>query len=867
MKKRIFALIMTLLMCASLLPVSVMAGERVAGGTEGRITWELDSAGVLTIGGTGPMRSYIQLSSGNTYYSSAPWGGYSAEISSVVIASGVTHIGGNAFFGCKNLTEAYISETVSGVSPNMFELCTSLLSIEVSPENAYFRSEDGVLFSRDMTQLLCVPAGRTGEYSIPKGVAVIAQNAFYASALEKITIPDGVSEINENAFAYCEDIVSMTVPDSVTTVGSGAFYECIRLKTIELSSNITAISPNTFYDCAKLNLVMIPDGVLSIGAGAFNGCVGLTSMLVPDSVKTVGGYAFANCTSLTAITIPDSVTELGVGVIENTAYYNNQYNWSDGLLYCAHHMMAAKTDITVSRMRYNTSTIAGGAFSGCTKLTTVSIPESVVCIGDSAFSGCNNLTGITIPKNVVRIGDYAFRDCTFLASFTIPDTVSDIGLSVLSGTAYYKNADNWTGALLCCGDHVVATNKNVSTVEIKNGIRTIADGAFSDCRNLAEISIPASVDVIGSAAFSGCTALKRLVLEDVGAWCRISFGDLNSNPLCSNAQTKTLAVKGETVRELVIPEGTESIPDHAFGNCGDITSVTLPVSLRSIGVSAFSGCGKLAAVNYAGLRDEWSSVTVGDGNSELSHAKLICAEPVHEHSYTAEITPPTCVKEGYTVYTCGCGDSYKGDIRAPLGHSYSAGRCTRCGMSDEGDFPTEDITLFDIADLIPSFQESIKWAVHMKITTGYSDRSFRPDAVCTRGHVVTFLWRAAGSPEPVTQLNAFTDVSIDSPFYKAILWAAEKGITTGYDDRSFRPNDPCTRAHVVTFLWRYEYKPQPDGAVELRDLGGLSTDFTLAIGWAASKGITTGYADHTFRPHAVCTRAHVVTFLYRDMTM
>ena len=164
------------------------------------------------------------------------------------------------------------------------------------------------------------------------------------------------------------------------------------------------------------------------------------------------------------------------------------------------------------------------------------------------------------------------------------------------------------------------------------------------------------------------------------------------------------------------------------------------------------------------------------------------------------------------------------------------------------------------------FYEAILWAVDNNITTGYKDNTFKPGATCTRGHVVTFLWRAAGSPEPQSLKNPFKDVKESSPFYKAILWAAERGVTTGYSDGTFRPNAACTRAHVVTFMWRYFGMPGPTGDIRLKDLDGLNKDFREAILWAASKGITTGYSDGSFRPNASCTRAHVVTFLWRDLT-
>ena len=161
------------------------------------------------------------------------------------------------------------------------------------------------------------------------------------------------------------------------------------------------------------------------------------------------------------------------------------------------------------------------------------------------------------------------------------------------------------------------------------------------------------------------------------------------------------------------------------------------------------------------------------------------------------------------------------------------------------------------------FSDTISWAAKNEIVSGYPDGSFRPDAACTRAHVITFLWRAAGCPEPASTENPFVDVRSTSPFYKAILWGYYAGITTGTSSVRFSPDDICTRAQVVTFLWRCKGCPTSGGDVYFVDTFGLSPAFTSAISWAAKSGVTSGYADGTFRPYATCTRGHVVTFLYR----
>ena len=164
------------------------------------------------------------------------------------------------------------------------------------------------------------------------------------------------------------------------------------------------------------------------------------------------------------------------------------------------------------------------------------------------------------------------------------------------------------------------------------------------------------------------------------------------------------------------------------------------------------------------------------------------------------------------------------------------------------------------------FYDSVKWAVGQKITNGTSATTFSPYKTCTRAEIVTFLWRAAGSPTPTSSRNPFTDVksSMGSDFYNAILWASQKGITAGTTATTFSPNATCTRAQIVTFLYRYAGKPSGNYANPFNDVNQTEHGaYYSAILWAVGKGITTGTTASTFSPSATCNRAEAVTFLYR----
>ena len=160
------------------------------------------------------------------------------------------------------------------------------------------------------------------------------------------------------------------------------------------------------------------------------------------------------------------------------------------------------------------------------------------------------------------------------------------------------------------------------------------------------------------------------------------------------------------------------------------------------------------------------------------------------------------------------------------------------------------------------FYEAVMWAVENGVTTGASASRFDPNGICTRAQAVTFLWRAAGSPKPETRTMPFTDVPVGSYFYDAVLWAVENGITKGTSNTTFSPNDTCSRAQIVTFLWRSQKSPAAGSRNPITDVKP-SAYYLDAVLWAVESGITKGTTATKFSPDADCTRAQIVTFLWR----
>ena len=220
----------------------------------------------------------------------------------------------------------------------------------------------------------------------------------------------------------------------------------------------------------------------------------------------------------------------------------------------------------------------------------------------------------------------------------------------------------------------------------------------------------------------------------------------------------------------------------------------------------------------------------------------------------------TCTEAGYTgdkVCTrCNVTLEKGKDIKA-LGHNFVKGVCSRCDAKQPGYMPFKDVTKGD-------YYDAIMWAYTNDITKGTSTTTFGVNDGCTRAQIVTFLYRAAGEPEIKTTKCPFTDVRANSDYYKAILWAVENGITTGTSTTTFDPNAACTRAQIVTFLWRYAKSPVVSTLYSFNDVA--KTDYYYnAVMWAVQNGVTKGTGNDAFSPDATCTRAQAVTFIYRDL--
>ena len=510
-------------------------------------------------------------------------------------------------------------------------------------------------------------------------VTAICNNAFnHCEKITGVTIPDGIISIGRNAFYRCDNITSVTIPSTVKTWGSGAFSYCKKLSTVIIEEGVTTIGEDAFWGCYDLTNVTIPSTVTSIGKEAFLDCTNLANIDLPEGITTIENGAFGKCTSLTSINIPSSVTSIAGGafggctalaavhIADMKAWCGIEFgnNTDANPFIVAQHLYLNGKEVKDLVIPEGTTKIGKFVFYACNSLTSVTIPSGItdfderafeLCegltkvtsassLGKRAFYWCNNITNVTLLEGVTSIGEEAFSGTTYdgrtgsnLQSVTIPSSLRKIGKSAFSlcssmTAVHIKDVAAWceiefngeNSNPLTYAHHLFMDGKEITDLDIPEGVTNIKQYAFSGGEGLTSVTIPSSLASVERDAFKKCSGLTAVHIKDMASWCGIEFDKYNgaqtSNPL---QLAHHLFMNGNEVTDLVIPEGVTAIKQYVFRKCENLTSVSIPKSLNSIGNYAFDGCTSLTAVHISDI-GAWCAIPFlenGSGDNPLKIAK------------------------------------------------------------------------------------------------------------------------------------------------------------------------------------------------------------------------------------------------------
>ena len=559
----------------------------------------------------------------------------------------------------------------------------------------------------------------------------------------------------------------------------------------------------------------------------------VTHLIVDEGVTTIGRYAFS-WMNFTDVTLPSTMYEIGDGAFQSCTELKN-INLPEGLAKLGEFVFEDCTSLEQIQIPSTLAEISWGAFYGC-GLTSIVIPDTVTDIQDYAFIYCSNLKNVTLSDNLITIGSRCFEGCTSLTEIELPDTLAEISWDCFaeSGLVHIRIPDSVTQI----GARAFKNCKELVSVTLPDNLEYILDNAFYGCSSLNAITLPDTVKEIQYSAFS-CSGLVSAVLP--GSLTELSDSLFEG---CPNLEA------------VLIPDSVTTIDDTAFADCPNVTIYCYNLSFAHMYAEAYG-------IPYEILEDE--------PNTPVYNINVTCG-----NGGTATITPNPSPANRYVVLEVQPDKSYAlskvryqciSDPNMELAYEQISDTVIVFFM------PASDVEMEIYFTALESpfkdvketdyFYEPVLWAVSYGITAGVGNERFAPNDPCTRAQVVTFLWRAAGEPEPVSGNNPFKDVKASDYYYKAVLWAVENGITAGTSANKFSPTAPCTRAQVVSFLWRAAGEPDPfHGYNPFTDVKP-SDYYSTAVMWAVENRITAGMTNTTFAPGNTCTRGQVVSFLYR----
>ena len=523
------------------------------------------------------------------------------QLEFVTFARSLKEVKDEAFKNCFVLDDLEISSSLEKIGDNAFVGCNQLVNVQVDSSNQSFMISDGILYTKDQSEIVLAPNVVSSIINVLPSVKKIRSNAFHnASKVVELHVPATVEEIELNAFVGCTNltkvtlpfigtevdssnsfqsvfganlstsltdvtiiqgtkvndkafqnvntVTTITLPTTISTIGENAFAGCSKLTNINnIPTTLKVISKNMFKGCAQLSdalvATILSSTVEQIGEAAFADCTKLTQVVVPSNVKHIARGAFAGCSALTSITVPFVGMGYDVNTFDGTLTNNFNTDYVFGHIFS---IDANPNNASVLPRFLKTVTITGDydiidkAFINCESLTDINIPSTVKNIGVEAFRNCRKLKNFTVPTSLEHIGASAFENCAALTSFVLPSTVKELSESV-----------------------------------------------FSSCSQLTELDIT-NITYIGKYALYNCAKLEVVISGSN------DYYEVVDSILYKKGQTEIIRYPSALEHaSFTIPSTVKVVCEGAFQNCSNLTTLIIPATVEQIELNAIVGCENL----------------------------------------------------------------------------------------------------------------------------------------------------------------------------------------------------------------------------------------------------------------------------------
>ncbi|MBE7089562.1 MAG: leucine-rich repeat domain-containing protein [Clostridiales bacterium] len=635
MKKKLVAILLTILT----LCVSAFCFTACGGGTEGLEYERTSNKNEYSVVGFGEARdSNVVIPS---EYNGIPVTKIEEEafnecifITSIEIPNSVTSIGNSAFKNCSSLTSVTIGDGVESIGEEAFSGCNVLTSVTIGNsvtnigENAFFGCSKLIEVINKSEHITVTQAGIDNGHVGYYALSVSNRDDGY---IKKVSMNnDGYviySDGEEKSLVgYVGDATELTLPSGITKINQQAFLNNKYITSVIISDNITSIEKEAFAHCASLTSVIIGRGVTNIGDRAFFNCEALTSITINDGVTQIGNHVFRFSTALESIYYTGTI-EQWVGI-----------NFGNGLLSTVKNLYINGELITEINI-FTAASISKNAFSNYGLLKSVTIGDSVTSIGSSAFAYCKSLESVTIGDNVTSIGSSAFSSCNALERIIIPDGVTSIGSSAFYSCDSLKNVtivDSVTSIGGSVFDGCPIENAMIPTMVIpfipKSNLKMVVitggehinNEAFSDCDSLERAIIGDSVTSIGNSAFEDCNSLTSVTIGDSVT----SIGNRAFNN-CSG------------LLSITIGDSVTSIGNSTFSGCTALENVIIGKGVESIGSHVFTFCYSLQTITFSDMSTWYRTISSSNCNNKIGGTEM---------SVTNSYTNATYFKSTYDTY-------------------------------------------------------------------------------------------------------------------------------------------------------------------------------------------------------------------------